>query len=49
MIEFSLQSAEADTYFVRVQVDGAESLLDIDTTPGSPTLNQVKGPTVAIS
>jgi hypothetical protein len=48
-ITFPLDGVEAGQYFVRVQVDGAESLLDIDTTPGSSTLNQVTGPTVAIS
>ena len=37
------------TFLLRVQVDGAESPLTIDTTPGSPTLNQFNGPTVTIT
>jgi len=31
------------TYLVRVQVDGADSLLDVDTNPASPTFNQFLG------
>lgn len=33
----------AGTYLVRVQVDGAESLLDVDTNPASPTYQQFSG------
>lgn len=35
-------------YLVRVQVDGAESQLTVDTDKNSPTFNQFKGPQVAI-
>jgi Pvc16 N-terminal domain len=31
------------TYLIRVQVDGAESLLDLDTNPQSPTFNMYSG------
>ncbi|MCY7324305.1 MAG: Pvc16 family protein [Phormidesmis sp. CAN_BIN36] len=38
------------TYLVRVQVDGADSLLDVDTNPASPTFNQFLGtPNLVIS
>jgi hypothetical protein len=37
------------TFLLRVQVDGAESPLTIDETPGSPTLNQFNGPKVTIT
>jgi hypothetical protein len=47
-IEFSLEGVVAGLYFVRVQVDGAESLLLVETAQG-PTLNQLHGPTVTIS
>ena len=33
-------------YLVRVQVDGAESPLAVDTEPGSPTFNRYIGPTL---
>jgi hypothetical protein len=46
-ITFQLDGVALGEYFVRVQVDGAESLLIIETTPG-PTLNQFKGPKVTI-
>ena len=48
-ITFSLQGVEPGEYFVRAHVDGAESSLTIDTTPGSPTLNQFNGPAVTIA
>jgi uncharacterized protein DUF4255 len=48
-ITFALTGVVPDDYFVRVQVDGAESALTIDSTAGSPTLNQFIGPIVSIS
>jgi hypothetical protein len=48
-ITFALAGVTAGQYFVRVQVDGAESSLTVDTTPGSPTLNQFNGPTVTVT
>ena len=50
-LTFSVKDVVAGTYLVRVQVDGAESLLDVDTTdPKSPTFNTyVGGPKVSIS
>ncbi len=47
-IQFSLTDVGLGDYFVRVQVDGAESALDVDTTVGSPTENQFTGPLVRI-
>ena len=39
----------AGSYVVRVEVDGAESPLDRDTTPGSPTFEQYTAPEVTIA
>jgi hypothetical protein len=47
-IDFVLTDVALGDYFVRVQVDGAESALDVDTTVGSPTENQFTGPLVKI-
>jgi hypothetical protein len=47
-ITFSLQGVGAGVYFVRVQVDGAESLLTVDTNPTSPTVGQYNGPTITV-
>lgn len=41
-LQISISGVRAGTYFVRLQIDGAESPLDLD--PGSPTF----GPTVTI-
>lgn len=37
------------TFLARLQVDGAESLLDVDETQGSPTFNQYIGPIISIT
>ncbi len=42
-VNFNIIAVAAGTYFVRVQVDGAESPLDVDTNPSSPTFNQYTG------
>lgn len=47
-IVFSITDVALADYFVRVQVDGAESALDVDTTVGSPTENQFTGPLIRI-
>lgn len=47
-ISFAIQGVVPGNYLVRVQVDGAESPLDIDLTPNSPTLNQYITPRVTI-
>ena len=47
-ISFPLTGVEAGDYFVRVQVDGAESALITDTTEGSPTFNQFIGPKITV-
>jgi hypothetical protein len=47
-ITFAIYEVKAGEYLVRVQVDGAESLLRVDTDPESPTFEQYIGPTVQI-
>lgn len=39
---------KAADYLVRLQVDGAESILEVDEDPDSPTYNQYIGPKVTI-
>lgn len=43
-ITFSISGVASGPYLVRVQVDGAESVLDVDTNPQSPTFNRFIGP-----
>jgi hypothetical protein len=47
-ITFSLYDVKPGEYLVRVQVDGAESLLNVDTNSNSPTFEQYIGPTLLI-
>jgi hypothetical protein len=47
-VTIRVTGVKAATYLVRVQVDGAESPLIVDTNPASPTFNRYIGPTVAI-
>jgi hypothetical protein len=47
-VAFSISGVRAHTYLVRVQVDGAESGLDSDTNPVSPTYQMYIAPTAAI-
>jgi hypothetical protein len=47
-ITFVLTGVVAGTYLLRVQVDGAESELQIDTDPKSPTFNRFIQPQVTI-
>ena len=44
-----VSGVEAASYLVRVQVDGAESLLEVDDDPNSPTFNRFIGPKVTIA
>jgi hypothetical protein len=44
----SIHDVRAGDYLVRLQVDGAESPLLVDTDPNSPTFNQFVGPLVTI-
>ena len=49
-VTITINGVKAADYLVRLQVDGAESLPDVDTAPGSPTYNQYTGnPNVSIS
>ena len=47
-ITIAIAGVPAGDYLVRVQIDGAESLLQVDTNPASPTFNQFIGPKVTI-
>jgi hypothetical protein len=47
-ITFAMTGVASGEYLVRVQVDGAESPLIVDTDPDSPTFNQYVSPTVTI-
>jgi hypothetical protein len=42
-LDFVISGVVSGKYIVRVQVDGAESSLDVDTNPLSPTFNQYTG------
>lgn len=45
---FPIQGVKPGEYLVRVQVDGAESMLQVDRNPHSPTFEQYIGPTITI-
>jgi hypothetical protein len=47
-ITITISGVKAADYLVRVQIDGAESLLEVDDDPDSPTHNQFIGPKVTI-
>jgi hypothetical protein len=47
-ITFAMSGVASDEYLLRVQVDGAESPLTVDTDPDSPTFNQYIEPRVTI-
>ena len=49
LIVIHISDVSPGDYLVRVQVDGAESLLTLDTEPSSSTFNQYIEPKVAIS
>jgi hypothetical protein len=48
-IRFSIYEVKAGEYLVRLQVDGAESLLNVDRDRDSPTFEQYIGPTIVIA
>lgn len=48
MLTFRLEEVLTGTYLVRVQVDGAESPLEVDTEKESDTFEQYVGPTITI-
>jgi hypothetical protein len=48
MLTFRLNQVLTGTYLVRVQVDGAESPLEVDTNEESATFEQYVGPTVTL-
>lgn len=45
---FPIQGIKPGEYLVRVQVDGAESMLQVDRNPNSPTFEQYIGPIITI-
>jgi hypothetical protein len=47
-IVFSLKAIKNSNYLVRIQVDGAESLCQIDSDRHSPTFDQYISPTITI-
>lgn len=47
-IAVPLQAIKSGTYLLRLQIDGAESLLSIDSDSNSPTFNWYSSPTVQI-
>lgn len=47
-IEFPVATVNSGDYLAAVQIDGAESLLDVDTDPTSPTFDRYIGPMVTI-
>ncbi|UBF30547.1 DUF4255 domain-containing protein (plasmid) [Kovacikia minuta CCNUW1] len=47
-IAIALRNIKPATYLLRLQIDGAESLLSVDTDPNSPTFNWYSGPKVSI-
>jgi hypothetical protein len=50
VLQFPIPSGfPAGTFLLRVEVDGAQSPLEVDTTPASPTFGQYVGPTVAVT
>ncbi|MEM8603358.1 MAG: DUF4255 domain-containing protein [Cyanobacteria bacterium P01_H01_bin.121] len=48
-ITIPMAQVKTGEYFVRLQVDGAESILVVDTDPSSPTFNGYVGPTIVIA
>ncbi|MBE9004760.1 DUF4255 domain-containing protein [Fortiea sp. LEGE XX443] len=48
-ITFAITDCLPGNYLVRLVVDGAESLLSVDTDPNSPTFESYIGPVVAIA
>jgi Pvc16 N-terminal domain/IPT/TIG domain len=49
VLVFAVSGVVAGEYLARIRVNGAESSLDRDTTPGSPTLGQFIAPELSFS
>jgi hypothetical protein len=47
-LTFRLNKVRAGDYLVRVQINGAESLLEVDTDSSSPSFEQYVGPSISI-
>ncbi|MGY1829090.1 Pvc16 family protein [Geodermatophilus sp. SYSU D01180] len=47
-LDLPFVAVPAGDYLIRVTVDGAETVLAVDTTPGSPTEGQYVGPAVTV-
>lgn len=47
-LQIAIRNVKAGEYLMRLQVDGAESLLTVDKNTNSPTFEQYNGPTLAI-
>ncbi|NJL86320.1 MAG: hypothetical protein HC886_10625 [Leptolyngbyaceae cyanobacterium SM1_1_3] len=47
-IAVAFKDVEPGEYLVRLQIDGAESQLEVDDTPGSPTENWFVGPRITV-
>jgi Pvc16 N-terminal domain len=47
-LQITVKDIQAGTYLVRLQIDGADSLLDVDTQAESPTFNWYHSPKVLI-
>ena len=48
VLTIPISGVRAGDYLARVQVDGADSPLQVDSDPDSPTFNQFIGPLVTI-
>lgn len=48
-LAIAIKDVKPGSYLVRLQVDGAESMLNVDTNPNSRTFNWYLGPKVSIS
>ena len=47
-LTIAVQDIHAGEYLVRLQIDGADSLLDVDSQPDSPTFNWYHSPKILI-
>ena len=47
-VHIAIAGVQAGEYLVRIQVDGAESLLTVDTDESSPTYGDYVGPVVTV-
>jgi hypothetical protein len=48
-LKFKIQAIKPGEYLARLQIDGAESLLQVDMNPNNPTFEQYTQPTLQIS